>query len=83
MQKTNQKEFRVEKVTKKKGDRRATVVLLTMIKKTYYEWTKDFFQEPKPSEERMKVELDLFSYATKADFNWKTTCTNQFKLFEK
>ena len=73
MQKTNQKEFRIEKVIKRKGD------------KLYVKWKgynssfnsriekkgtvkmSEYFPEPKHVGGRLKVELDLSNFATKAD----------------
>ena len=72
MRKANQKEFRIEKVIKRKGDNctlngKAAIVLLTvgLIKKTL--WMSEYFPELKFLGGRVKVKLDLLNYATKAD----------------
>ena len=53
MQKTIQKEFKIEKVIKKKGDR------------LYVKWKG--YDNSFNSAENMKVALDLFNYAMKVD----------------
>ena len=76
--KTNQKEFRVEKVIKRKGN------------KLYVEWKgynnpfnswivkkdtvqmTEYFLEPKSPGGRVQVELDLYNYATKANLKNRT-----------
>ena len=73
LQKTNQKEFRVEKVKKRKGEknmlnRQATVVLLTVgLTKKDIKWINEYLPEPKSLEGRVKGELDLSNYPGKTD----------------
>ena len=62
MQNTNQNEFRIERVIKTKGD------------KLYVKWKdydiliiSQYFAEPKSLGERLKLELGLSNYATKAN----------------
>ena len=70
--KTNQKEFRNEKVIKKKnvinymlnGNTMIIILTVGLIKKTQM---REYFLELKSSEGRVKVELDLPNYATEAD----------------
>ena len=67
LQKTNQKEFRVEKVMQRKGDK---LYVKWKSYGTYFNsWTnkKEYFAEPKSSEGRVNVELDWSDYATKAN----------------
>ena len=71
--KKNQKDFRVEKVITRKGSK------LYVKWKTYDSsyngwidrkktiWMGEYFSELKSLGERVKVELDLFTYATKED----------------
>ena len=73
LQKTSQKEFRVEKVIKRKGDK--LYVKWKDYDSSFNSWIdkKDkvqmskFFRKPKSLGGRVKVELDLSNYATKAD----------------
>ena len=58
MQKTIQKEFKIEKVIKKKGDR------------LYVKWKG--YDNSFNSAENMKVALDLFNYAMKVDLKGAT-----------
>ena len=70
--KTNQKEFRNEKVIKKKnvinymlnGNTMIIILTVGLIKKTQM---REYFLELKSSDRRVKVELDLPNYATEAD----------------
>ena len=70
MQKTNQKEFRIEKILKRKGD------------KFYVKWKgydnsfnsqinknkmSEYFPKPSSNEENIKVKIDLTNCATKED----------------
>ena len=76
LQKTNQKEFRVEKVIKKKSNK--LYVKWKGYNSSFNSWIdkKDsinkYFSKPKSSGGRVKVELDLSNYATKADL--KSSC---------
>ena len=71
MKKANQKEFKVEKVIKRKGDK--LYVKWKGYNSSFNSWIdkKDsinkYFSKPKSSGGRVKVELDLSNYATKAD----------------
>ena len=71
LQKTNQKEFRVENAIKRKGD--MLYVKWKGYDSSFNIWIdkkdiSEYFPEPKSLEGRVKVELDLSNYATKADF---------------
>ena len=74
MQKTNQKEFRIEKVDKRKGDCMTNVkdtiirLIVGLIQKDIVKMS-EYFPEPKASGGRVKIELDLSNYATKLDLN--------------
>ena len=76
MKKANQKEFKVEKVIKRKGDK--LYVKWKGYNSSFNSWIdkKDsinkYFSKPKSSGGRVKVELDLSNYATKAftNYNW-------------
>ena len=68
LQKTNQKEFRTEKVIKRKDNKlnaKHTIIRLIagLIKKTQ----SKYFLKPKSLAANLKVELDLSNYATKVD----------------
>ena len=63
MQKTNQKEFRIEKVIKRKGNK--LYVKLKGYNNLFNSWIGG-------SGSNIKVELDLSSYATKADLKHVT-----------
>ena len=71
--KTNQKDFRVEKVIKRKSDK--PYVKWKGYDSSFNSWIdkKDiapiivYFPEPKSLEGRVKIELDLSNYAAKAD----------------
>ena len=74
MRKTNQKEFRVEKVIKKKGEIRYVKwkgfdnSFNSWIDKKRYCYIKGVFSEPHThSKNKIEVELDLANYATKSD----------------
>ena len=70
MQKTNQKEFRIEKVIKTKymsnGKDMITHLIVGLIKRTLYKISQ-YFPRYSCFEGNVKVELDLSSYATKTD----------------
>ena len=73
LQKTNQKEFRVEKVIKRKGDK--LYVKWKGYDSSFNSWIdkkdivqiSEYFPEPKTLGGKVKVELYLSNYATKAD----------------
>ena len=74
MQKTDQKEFRIEKVLKKKGDKlyvkgRVMIILLIvgLIKKTLYKMNQNFPRPYEPFGGDFNVTVDLSNYATKDD----------------
>ena len=83
MQKTNQKEFRVEKIFKRESD------------KLYVKWKdqdnsfnssinkndiiSEYFQKPKLLQRRVKLQLDLANYATKANLK-KVTGVDRSKF---
>ena len=73
MQKTNQKDFRTGKVIRRKGDRLYAKrkdydsSFNSWIDKKHIIWTSEYFPEPKTFGGKVKVELDLSNYATKAD----------------
>ena len=83
MQKTNQKEFRVEKIFKRESD------------KLYVKWRdqdnsfnssinkndiiSEYFQKPKLLQRRVKLQLDLANYATKANLK-KVTGVDRSKF---
>ena len=73
LQKTNQKEFRFEKVIKRKGYKLYVTwkscdsSFNTCIDKKDVIIMSEHFPEPKSSVVRVKVELDLSNYATEAD----------------
>ena len=79
MQKTNQKEFRVEKVTKRKKDKlyakwkECNNLFSSWIdkKNTQYKWV-NLFQNQKTSAGRAKFQLDLSNYATKVNLKKAT-----------
>ena len=75
LQKTNQKEFRVEKLIKRKDDRihmlngKATIVVFnSWIDKKYIIEMSEYFLKPKSFRANMKLQLDLSNYATNIDF---------------
>ena len=71
MQKTNQKEFRTEKATKRNGDE--LYVKWKGYDSSFSSWIdrkdrvlmSEYFVEPKSLRERMKVKVDFSNYATK------------------
>ena len=73
MQKTNQKEFRVEKVINRKYDKlyfqwkSYDSSYNSYIDKKYIVQMIGYFPDPKSLEGSMKVELDLSNYATKRE----------------
>ena len=70
MQKTNQKEFRVKKVIKRKGDvkwKGYDSSFNSWIDKNNIVWMSEYFQKAKSSQGRVNIELDLSNYATKVD----------------
>ena len=73
MQKANQKEFKIEKVINRKGDKVYVKwkgdysSFDSWLDKKDIVWITEYFPEPKPLGGRVKVELDLCSYATKPD----------------
>ena len=81
MQKTNQTSFRVEKVIRRKGDKRYVKwkgcvvirLIVRLIKKMLlYEIGQYFPKTYKRFGKNVKVKLDLFNYATKSDLNGTT-----------
>ena len=73
LQKTDPKEFRIEKVIKKKeinymSNGRIMIIVLTvgLIKKTYYKMS-DYLTDYKSRSSHVKVELSLSNYVTKKD----------------
>ena len=73
LQKRNQKEFRDEKLVKRKGDK--LYVKWKGYDSSFNSWIdkkdivqmSEYFPEPKSSGGKMKAELDLSNYATKAN----------------
>ena len=65
MQKTSQKEFRVEKIIKRQGDK--LYVKLKGYDNSFNSWIDKKDIERKSSGGRVKLELDLSNYVTKAD----------------
>ena len=86
--KTNQNEFRVEKVIKRKGDK--LHVKWKGYDNSFNSWidkkdiihTSEYFREPKSFGRRVKVELDLCNYAIKADLK-NATGVDTSKFAEK
>ena len=78
LKKINQKQFRVQKVIKRKGDK--VYVKWKSYDSSFNRWIdkkdivqmNEYFPERESSEEKVKVELDLSNYTTKADLK-KTT----------
>ena len=62
MQKTNQNEFRIERVIKTKGNK-----LYVKLKDYDILIISEYFAEPKSLGERLKLELGLSNYATKTN----------------
>ena len=72
LQKTNQKEFRVERVIKRKGNK---YVKWKRFDNSFNSWIDKrdiYFPTPKSFEGRVKVELALSNSATKADLKIAT-----------
>ena len=71
--KTNQKEFRTEKVSKRKGDesygkwKGCNNSFNSLIDKKDIVWMKEYFPKPDSLVANVNVELHLSNYATKAD----------------
>ena len=78
LQKTNQWEFRAEKVIKRKGDKLYVKYkgydsyFNSCIDKKRHSINSEYFLEPKSLGGRVKIELDLPNYATKADLKIAT-----------
>ena len=72
MEKVNQKAFRVQKIIKWKDDKLYVIwkgddnLFKSWIDTKDIVWMSEYFPEPIPSGGRVKVELDLYNYATKA-----------------
>ena len=88
MQKLNQKKFRVEKVIKRKGDKLNVKWKIydssfnNWIDKRYIIWMSEYFPKPKSLWWRIKIELDLPNYATKADLTNTTDISNFAKVVD-
>ena len=76
LQKTNQKEFRIEKILKRKGDK--LYVKWKRYDNSFNSWINkkkhcikmsQYFSTPLSHKENIKVEIDLSTYATKKDIN--------------
>ena len=71
MQKTNQTEFRNEKVIKRKSDKLyfkwKGIIINSWIDKKHIIKISEYFPKPNSVGIRVKVDLDLFVYATKTD----------------
>ena len=88
LQKTNQKEFRIEKVLKKKSDKLYVKwkgydnsFNIGLIKKTLYKMSQYFPKPYKQFGEDINVTADLSNYATKKDINDITNVdTSNFAL---
>ena len=78
LQKTNQKEFRIEKVIKRKGVKLyvkwkgCNNLLNSWIDKKDIVYMSEYIPKRKSLGENVKVVLDLCNYATKADFKKAT-----------
>ena len=78
LQKNNQKEFRIEKVIKRKGNK--LYVKWKGYNNSFYSWIdkkrsyrmNQYFPAYRSSGRNIKVELDLSSYATKTDLKHVT-----------
>ena len=79
LQKPNQKVFRIEKVIKRKGDKLYVKwkgyysSFSSWIDKKYIVQMSEYFPEPKSFRRKVKVELDLSNYVTKADLKNETS----------
>ena len=88
LQGTNQREFRVEKVIKRKGDKlnvkwKVMIILLTvgLIKKILYKMSQYFRKPYEPFGGNINVKVDLSNYATKDDIkNITYVDTSSFEL---
>ena len=82
LQKTNQKEFRVEKVIKRNGDK--LYVKWKGYDKSFNSWIDkkdmiEYYTERKSLGRRVKFELGLYNYAAKTDFKSATSvATSKF-----
>ena len=71
LQKTNQKEFRIEKVVIRKGDKLHVKwkgydnSFNSCINKRHFRKMSQYFPTPSSHKENIKVEIDLSNYATK------------------
>ena len=89
LQKSNQKEFRVEKVIKIKDGKLYVKqkgydnLLNSWIDKKETVCLSKYFPEEKSSRQRMKVELDLPNYATKADLKTAGGVDTSHSLLKK
>ena len=78
LQKTNQKEFRIEKVMKRKGDK--LYVKWNGYNNSLYNWIdkedlikmREYFPKPNSLRANVKVKLDLSNYVTKANLKKAT-----------
>ena len=71
--KANQKEFRVEKLSKEYAinyvlNGKTTIILLTVNWKKDIAWISEYFTKSKSLGANVKIELELSNYTTKADF---------------
>ena len=89
LQKSNQNEFRVAKVIKRKGDnlyvkcKGCDNLLNSWIDKKDTVWMSKYFPEQKSLRQRVKVELDLSNYATKADLKNATSTDDTSQFLKK
>ena len=88
LQKTNKKEFRIEKILKRKGDKLHVkwkgydnLFNCWINKKDILKKMSEYFPKPSSHEENIKVKIDLTNYATKADIkNITHVDTSNFAL---
>ena len=88
MQKTNQKEFRIEKIHKRKGDKLHVKwkgddnsFNSWINKKNILQKMSEYFPKPSSHEKNFKVKIDLTNYAAKADIkNITHVDTSNFAL---
>ena len=86
MQRRNEKEFRIEKVVKKKGDKlflkwkRYNNLFTRWIDKKDVIQMSEYFPEPKYLGLNLKIELDLPNYATKAELIMRHLLIHQILL---
>ena len=88
LQKNNQKEFRIEKILKRKGDK--LYVKWKGYDNSFNSWInkkdilqkmREYFRKPSSHEENIKVKIDLTNYATKEDIkNITHVDTSNFAL---